>query len=161
MLYGSWMQWLFDLHRITGFAFLILLPFKICSVYRSIKHRTNPDFKHMLAWVNMAVLAVLILLNIMTGFMWMWRLGPYSTLKQTLLTWHWIIGVASLPFFSLHTLLIPPRLQAKDVLSRRSLLKLIGLSSISLLFSRSASWLAQVQASWREPGSARMRPASA
>jgi hypothetical protein len=33
---------------------------------------------------------------------WMWRIGPYSELNQTLIAWHWILGLLAIPWLAFH-----------------------------------------------------------
>jgi hypothetical protein len=33
---------------------------------------------------------------------WMWRIGPYSVLNQTLIAWHWILGLLAIPWLAFH-----------------------------------------------------------
>lgn len=145
MLYGSWLPWLFDLHRFIGFALLVMIPWKATTMYRSVSRETIRTLKWSLATLNSVILLSFILLIIILGLMWMWRLGPYSSLKQTLLTWHWILGVLITPLLALHALHYWPHPKKSDFLTRRSLLKMLGLAGASIVFGRLANMLAEAR----------------
>lgn len=85
MLYGSWMPWLYNLHRSTGISLVALIPLKAITVYRSAARGIVKTFKQRIALLNSSILSALTLLIIALGAMWMWRLGPYSN-SQTNLT---------------------------------------------------------------------------
>jgi DMSO/TMAO reductase YedYZ molybdopterin-dependent catalytic subunit len=151
MLYGSWLPWLFDLHRLTGFVLILLLPFKAATIFhpgQGIDIKTGGRTVEILL---PAVLTGWTLLIIALGLAWMWRMGPYSGLSQTLITWHWILGVLVLPVFLLQAWRSWPRLPGADVLGRRSFLKLLGLAGVSLLFARLGVHLAEARATPDSP----------
>jgi DMSO/TMAO reductase YedYZ molybdopterin-dependent catalytic subunit len=129
MLYGTWLPWVFDLHRIAGFAAVALLPWKAVIVYRSLRRRA----KRRAPWLSTLPslpMAVLFILVVALGLMWMWRLGPYRTLMaQTVITWHWILGLAMIPLFIAHVWLRWPAPRLTDFASRRGALRLLGLGA--------------------------------
>lgn len=151
MLYGTWLPWLFDLHRIAGFSLIALIPFKITTISQSWLRGTGWTLDRKVGLLLSVVLAGWILLIIVLGISWMWRLGPYSSLHQTLITWHWILGVLILPVFALHAWRGWPRPQKEDFLSRRSFLKLLGLVGGSTVFARWADYLAEAQSTEASP----------
>jgi cytochrome b subunit of formate dehydrogenase len=151
MLYGSWLPWLFDLHRAAGFSLIILLPFKAATIYRSIRGGMGKTLDRSAVLISSLILAVLILIIIASGLMWMWRLGPYSSLRQTLLAWHWILAVLTSPLLILHIWRRWPRPQKNDLLTRRSALKLIALAGASFMFSWLATLLAEAQSTQDRP----------
>jgi len=133
MLYGTWLPWVFDLHRIAGFAVVAVLPWKAVIVYRSLRRRV----KGRAPWLSTLPslpMAVLLILVLTLGLMWMWRLGPYRTLMaQTVITWHWILGLAMIPLFIAHVWLRWPAPRLIDFASRRGALRLLGLGAVGVV----------------------------
>ena len=149
MLYGTWLPWLFDLHRIAGWAFIALIPWKVPIVYGSLKRRFG-------SWnVGVAVsltLTPLVLLVALLGLLWMWRVGPYITLLgQTFLSWHWILGLLLLPLFVAHVVIRWPAPRAADFTSRRGALRLLALSAVGIAGWWLGEQLAQARATEERP----------
>jgi DMSO/TMAO reductase YedYZ molybdopterin-dependent catalytic subunit len=129
MLYGTWLAWVFDVHRIGGFAVVALLPWKVSIVYRSLRRRVrgHGPWVSTLPSLPMAVLLIAVLA---LGLMWMWRIGPYQTvMAQTVIAWHWILGLAIIPLFVAHVMLRWPQPRAADFASRRAALRLFALGA--------------------------------
>jgi DMSO/TMAO reductase YedYZ molybdopterin-dependent catalytic subunit len=77
------------------------------------------------------------------GFAWSWRLGPEQLwLRQTAISWHWMLALGLLFPFVLHVWRRWPRPKKADLLSRRAALKLVGLGAASIAGWWSAGWLA-------------------
>jgi DMSO/TMAO reductase YedYZ molybdopterin-dependent catalytic subunit len=139
MLYTTWLPWVFDVHRIMGFAVIALLPWKVWIVYRSLRRRIR-DHGPWLSTLASLPLAVLLLLVIGLALMWMWRVGPYQTvLAQTVIAWHWMLGLGMTPFFIAHVWLRWPRPRVADFASRRGTLRLLGLGAAGVV-----GWLLSV-----------------
>lgn len=129
MLYGTWLPWLFDIHRIGGFAVVALLPWKGTIIYRSLRRRMTGQVPWR-STIPSLPLAVLLLLVVALGLMWMWRLGPYQTvMAQTIIAWHWILGLAMTPLFVAHVILRWPAPRPTDFASRRAALRLLALGA--------------------------------
>jgi hypothetical protein len=151
ILYGDWLPWIYDLHRISGFSLIVLIPFKATMAYRSLQRSVEKSFARSMAILNSFLLSVLVLLSSALGLMWMWRVGPYSGLSQTLMAWHWILGLVSLPPFALHIWrrwLNPHR---DYILSRRSALNMLGLVGASIVLGKLATLLAETQSTGDSP----------
>lgn len=98
MLYGTWLPWVFDLHRIAGFAVIALLPWKGIIVHRSLQRRVK-GYDSWLSTAPSLPLSPLLIVVLALGLMWMWRVGPYQTvMAQTVIAWHWILGLIMIPF---------------------------------------------------------------
>jgi DMSO/TMAO reductase YedYZ molybdopterin-dependent catalytic subunit len=133
MLYGTWLPWVCDLHRIAGFAVIAILPWKAVIIYRSVWRRVK-GYHSWLSTLPSLPMAVLLLLVVALGLMWMWRLGPYQTLlAQTVIAWHWILGLAMIPLFIAHVMLRWPNPRLTDFTSRRGALKLLGLGAAGVV----------------------------
>ena len=133
MLYGTWQPWLFELHRILGFTLLAALPWKGVIVYRSLERGLGKSFDRSVAIFGSLALALLLGMVITVGLAWMWRQGSFSVVYQTLIAWHWILGLALAPFFLFHLW----RRWPSPLGSRRDL---------GAIFS---SWQAWLQAGWQ------------
>lgn len=151
MLYGTWQPWIFDLHRMAGVPLLVLAPWKGAVIYRSFMRGMNRTFDRGVMLLLSTVFAHLILLVVILGFLWMWRLGPYSVFGQTLLSWHWIMGLLLLPFIAFHVLWRWPKPGREDFVSRRDFLKVLGLSAVGVVGGSMAARLAAARATEEMP----------
>ncbi len=151
MLYGSWLPWLFDLHRMAGFALIAILPWKGIIVYRSLRRGLQNSFDRSTMLMISIVLALFVLVIIAFAVVWMWRLGPYSSYGQTLIAWHWIIGLLVVPILAFHAWRRWPSPRRRDFLSRRGFLQLLGVTAAGVVFGELAIILSQAQASADEP----------
>lgn len=152
MLYGTWQPWLFDFHRMTGFALLFLAPWKGFTIYRSMMRGMEKKFDRSIGVLISLVFAHLILLVIILGIMWMFRWGPYASLFfQTLIAWHWILGLALIPFLVFHVWQRWPSPKRQDFTSRRDFIRLAGLAAAGIVGGGLVTILARVQATEERP----------
>lgn len=152
MLYGTWGAWVFDLHRMSGFAFIFILPLKGITIYRSLMRGMQANFNRGGVVLISLVLAHLILLVVALGVMWMFRWGPYQSLFfQTLVAWHWILGLALLPFVAIHASWRWPRPKKEDFVSRRDVLKLAGIAAAGVVGGGLTTMIARAQATEEIP----------
>jgi DMSO/TMAO reductase YedYZ molybdopterin-dependent catalytic subunit len=152
MLYGTWQPWVFDLHRMTGWSLVALLPWKALIVSRSLSRRVQETFGHSLVVIASLILALLLLLVIGLGAMWMWRIGPYRSLfLQTLIAWHWILGLLLLPVFIFHVWKRWPNPSLDDFFTRRDFLKLLAIGAAGVAGGLLSAWLAGERAPQDSP----------
>lgn len=151
MLYGTWQPWIFDLHRILGFSLIALVPWKGITIYRSLRRGMDKTFDRSVVLFISLVFAHLIVLIIVLAVLWTFRLGPYSSLTQTLLAWHWILGLLILPILALHVWRRWPRPRKQDFATRRAFLKLIGIAGAGIAGGGLATLLARAQATEERP----------
>ena len=129
MLYGTWSAWVFDLHRIGGFALVAVLPWKGIVVYRSLRRRVK-GYAPWPSTIPSIPMAPLLIVVVALGLMWMWRFGPYrSVMAQTVIAWHWILGLIMIPLFLAHVVLRWPQPRMTDFASRRGALRLLALGA--------------------------------
>lgn len=152
MLYGAWLPWLFDLHRMAGFALIAVLPWKGATVYRSYLRGMARSFDRTLVLFISLFLAHLVLLVIALGLMWMFRWGPYSSLFfQTIIAWHWIIGLALLPVLAFHAWRRWPSPRVEDFSGRKNFLQLLGLAAVGAICGAVTTHLAEGRATPERP----------
>jgi DMSO/TMAO reductase YedYZ molybdopterin-dependent catalytic subunit len=121
---------LYDLHRALGAALiLVLLLWKQVIVRRSLARRWGRDGSTV--WGILAGSALLIALVI--GLAWTLRLISFDTLwGYSPLNIHVFLGIGLLPFVGWHALQRGP-VNGGRVVSRRSALRLLGLSAATVL----------------------------
>lgn len=134
-------SWLFELHRIAGWALLALVPFKVAIGLRSYRRGAGPPIGRTAAVTVSTFAAGVTILVASLALAWMWRLGP-DTLAlagrvDTVMSWHWILGFVLFPLFLAHTWITWPRPRRADLVSRRAFLRLAGLGAAAL-----AGWAA-------------------
>jgi hypothetical protein len=144
--------WIFDLHRISGWFLVATIPWKTAISLRSLRRGLEPRFDRGLMVAVSLLLAVGTILVIVLGLAWNWRLGPEQLwLRQTAVSWHWMLALGLLLPFALHVWRRWPRPRKIDLISRRAVLKLAGLGGASLVAWWSAEILAAIRALVQAP----------
>lgn len=139
--------WTFDLHRWAAWGVIALVPWKAAISLRSLKRGLAPTFDRGAVPVASLLLAAVTLLVLGLGLAWPWRLGPTELwLRQTAISWHWLLALGLLPPFALHAWRRWPRPKASEVLSRRGALKAMGVGAAGLLGWWAAEALARLRA---------------
>jgi DMSO/TMAO reductase YedYZ molybdopterin-dependent catalytic subunit len=134
MLYGTWWPWVFDLHHVAGWMLVALLPWKGRAAYQSLKRRLRKDDREWGGLLISVLFASLTLLDVVLALLWMWRLGPERLwLGQTVIVWHWMVGLGLIPLFGLHLWTRWPRPRAVDLMGRRRTLKVLLLGATGFL----------------------------
>ncbi len=152
MLYGTWGLWIFDLHRMAGFAVIFLAPWKGIIIYRSLLRGMEKSIDRSVVILISLIFAHLVVLVIALGLMWMWRIGPYQSLfLQTLVAWHWILGLLLMPFMVIHVWRRWPNPQKGDFTTRRDFLKLAGIATAGVVGGNLTNLLASAQATEERP----------
>lgn len=128
--------WLFDLHRVMGWAVVVLTPWKAAISWRSLQRGPDWRFDRSFGLIASGLLTGLTILVVAFALAWMWRVGPkwlrLVGYTDTLISWHWILGFTLLPLFSLHAWRSWPRPKWEDFAQRRGLIRLAGLGLSSL-----------------------------
>jgi hypothetical protein len=139
--------WVFDLHRISGWFLIGTIPWKAAISLRSLRRGLRPGFDQGVLVILSLLLASATALVIGLGFAWSWRLGPQELwIRQTAISWHWMLALGLLAPFALHVWRRWPRPKKADLLSRRAVLKFAGLGAVAL----AGWWSAEGLAAWRE-----------
>lgn len=125
--------WAFEAHRWAGWALVALVPWKAMISARSLRRGLGRSFDR--SWGILASILLTLLIVLVGGMAvaWMWRLGPQQLtvlgLRDTLVSWHWMIGLLLLPLFGLHSWRSWPRPKRADFVSRRGFLYSAGLTA--------------------------------
>lgn len=129
--------WVMDLHRAAAWGLVVLFPWKAAISYRSLRRGPAPTFDRSVGLVISLVLAAGTMAVFAFAFAWMGRVGPADLrllgYRDTLISWHWIVGLFALPALALHAWRRWPTPRRSDLLSRRGFVRLAGLSAVSLI----------------------------
>jgi DMSO/TMAO reductase YedYZ molybdopterin-dependent catalytic subunit len=124
--------WVFEAHRIAGWAVIALIPWKTIISVRSL--RRGLDFRFDRSWmIGLSLLLAALTLGVLAlGLGWTWRIGPQllwlGSYGDTLISWHWMLALVLLAPLAVHVWRRWPRPKPTDFLSRRGALKLLGLA---------------------------------
>ncbi len=136
-LFWTLSEWMFDLHRLTGWLLITCIPWKAAISLNSLKRGLKPDFDRGMVTILSILLGTVTLGVILLGVAWAWRLGSEQYwLGQTIISWHWLFGLGLLPFFALHAWRRWPRPRKADLISRHAAIKLLTLGGASLALWR-------------------------
>src|SRR5260221_8496742 len=132
--------WVFEAHRIAGWAVIALIPWKTIISIRSL--RRGLDFRFDRSWmIGISLLLAALTLGVLgLGLGWTWRIGPellwLGSYGDTLISWHWMLALVLLAPLAVHVWRRWPRPKRVDFASRRGALKLLGLAGAG-----AAGWL--------------------
>lgn len=115
--------WLFAVHRVSGWGLLALVPWKAAIIVRALR-RTRPRPLES-GWVAASLLLTALTVAVLAlGLLWKGRFGPPEyPLRQTAISWHWMLSLALLLPFTLHVWKRWLRPRRVDFFSRRSFLR--------------------------------------
>ena len=128
---------LFEIHRIAGWALIVLIPWKGAISLRSLSRGWSSRFGHN-AMILISILLTLATVTVLIlVLMWTWHLGPYyvwiGSYAYSGIGWHWGIALGLAPLFILHVWQRWPRPKKVDFAGRRQALKLLGLGAAALV----------------------------
>lgn len=128
--------WVMDIHRLAAWGLVALFPWKAAIAARSLRRGPAATFDRSLGLILSLVLAGSTLFVVAFALAWMARVGPAEVrlfgYQDTLISWHWIIGLVALPALALHSWRrwSPPH--RSDLVSRRGFVRVTGLTALSL-----------------------------
>lgn len=135
--------WVFDVHRAAGWVLIACIPWKTIISVRSLRRGLQPNFQRGVMVGVSLLLATASLAVLVLGLAWVWRLGPAELwLRQTAISWHWMLALGLLAPFILHVWRRWPRPKKVDLLSRRAALRMIAVGAAGLAGWRIAEALA-------------------
>ncbi len=148
---------LFEIHRIAGWALILLIPWKGAIALRSLSRgfgsRVGRNVMLLVSiLLTLATVTILILV-----ILWTWQIGDYyvwiGSYAYSGIGWHWGIALGLAPLFIIHVWRRWPRPKKTDFTGRRQALKLMGFGTAALL-----SWgLAETLAKSMEKSGAKRR----
>jgi DMSO/TMAO reductase YedYZ molybdopterin-dependent catalytic subunit len=130
-------SFLFEIHRIAGWALIVLIPGKSAIALRSLSRRVRGPFHRSLMIVVSVLLTIATLTILILVLMWTWQMGSYyvwiGPYAYSGIGWHWGIALGLAPLFIIHVWRRWPRPRKTDFAGRRQALKLLGLGGAALL----------------------------
>ena len=128
---------LFEIHRITGWSLILLIPWKAIISFRSLGRGVDKRLDRNVMILISVVASIATIIIIIFGLLWKWNLGEYylwiAGYGYSAIGWHWGIALYLLvPLFVIHTWRRWPHPKKSDFTGRRQMLKLLGLGAASL-----------------------------
>ena len=138
---------LFDIHRIAGWALILLIPWKAAITLRSLSRGWSRRlYQNVVVFVSILLTIATVTILILV-LLWTWQIGPYyvwiGSYAYSGIGWHWGIALGVAPLFIIHVWQRWPRPKKMDFTGRRPALKLLGLGAAALLGWGIAETLAQ------------------
>jgi hypothetical protein len=128
---------LFEIHRIAGWALIVLIPWKGAIALRSLSRGLNHRFDHNVMILVSVLLTMATVTILVLVLMWTWHIGPYyvwiGPYAYSGIGWHWGIAFGLAPLFVLHVWQRWPRPKKVDFAGRRQALKLMGLGAVAMV----------------------------
>lgn len=128
---------LFEIHRICGWALLVLIPWKSAIALRSLGRGLNRRFDRSILVIISLLLSVATILILVLVLMWTWQIGPYyvwiAGYGYSAIGWHWGIALGLAPLFIIHVWRRWPRPRQNDFIGRRQTLKMLGLGAAAIV----------------------------
>jgi hypothetical protein len=128
---------LFEIHRIAGWALIVLIPWKGAISLRSLNRGLSRQFDRNVMVLVSILLAMATVTILVLVLMWTWQIGPYyvwiGPYAYSGIGWHWGIALGLAPLFIIHVWRRWPRPKKVDFAGRRQALKLMGLGAVALV----------------------------
>ncbi|HKG53773.1 MAG TPA: molybdopterin-dependent oxidoreductase [Anaerolineales bacterium] len=138
---------LFEIHRIAGWALLVLIPWKGAISLRSLGRGLSGRLDHNVVIIVSILLTLATVTLLIPVLMWTWHIGPYyvwiGSYAYSGIGWHWGIALGLAPLFILHVWQRWPRPKKIDFVGRRQALKLMGIGAAALVGWRISDVLAK------------------
>ena len=146
---------LFEIHRIAGWALIVLIPWKGAIALRSLSRGVDRRLSRNIMLLVSILLTLATVTILLLVLMWKWQIGDYyvwiGPYAYSGIGWHWGIALGMIPFFILHVWRRWPRPKKVDFTGRRQALKLMGLGAAALVSWGVAEALAKATESSEAP----------
>jgi len=128
---------LFEIHRMAGWALIVLIPWKGAIALRSLSRGLSRRLDRRLMVCVSILLTIATVTILILVLMWVWQIGPYfvwiGSYAYSGIGWHWGIALGLAPLFILHVWQRWPRPKKVDFTGRRQALKLMGFGTAAIL----------------------------
>src|SRR5690349_13654745 len=130
-------SFLFEIHRLAGWALIVLIPWKGAISLRSLSRGLSRRVDHNITLLISILLTLATVTILILVLMWTWQIGPYyvwiGTYAYSGIGWHWGIALGLAPLFIIHVWQRWPRPKKVDFAGRRQFLKLMGLGVATIV----------------------------
>jgi hypothetical protein len=128
---------LFEIHRIAGWALILLIPWKGAIALRSLSRGWRGRFNRKIVVIVSILLTLATITLLILVLLWTWQIGSYyvwiGPYAYSGIGWHWGIALGLAPFFIIHVWQRWPRPKKADFAGRRQALKLMGFGAATLV----------------------------
>lgn len=137
----------FEIHRIAGWALIVLIPWKGAIALRSLSRGASRRAGRNVMLVISVLLTIATFTLLILVLMWTWQIGGYyvwiGPYAYSGIGWHWGIALGLAPLFIIHSWQRWPRPKKVDFTGRRQALKLMGFGAAALVSWGAAETLAK------------------
>ena len=130
-------SFLFEIHRLAGWALIVLIPWKAAISLRSLSRGFGRRWDHNATILISILLTIATVTLLILVLLWTWQIGPYYAWIENYaysgIGWHWGIALYLAPLFILHIWQRWPRPKKVDFAGRRQFLKLMGLGAAAIV----------------------------
>lgn len=148
-------SFLFEIHRIAGWALIVLIPWKGAIALRSLSRGLDRRLSRNVMLLVSILLTLATITVLWVVLLWKWQIGDYyvwiGPYAYSGIGWHWGIALGMIPFFILHVWRRWPRPKKVDFTGRRQVLKMMGFGAAALVSWGVAEALAKATESSQAP----------
>jgi hypothetical protein len=138
---------LFEIHRIAGWALIVLIPWKGAISLRSLSRGWSRSLGRNLMILVSILLTLATVTILVLVLLWKWQVGSYyvwiGPWAYSAIGWHWGLALGLAPLFIIHVWRRWPRPKRIDFSGRRQALKLMGFGAAALATWGAAETLAK------------------
>jgi hypothetical protein len=138
---------LFEIHRIAGWALIVLIPWKGAISLRSLSRGWSRSLGRNVMILISVLLTLATVTILVLVLLWKWQVGSYyvwiGPWAYSAIGWHWGIALGLAPLFITHVWRRWPRPKRIDFTGRRQALKLMGFGAAALTTWGTAETLAK------------------
>jgi DMSO/TMAO reductase YedYZ molybdopterin-dependent catalytic subunit len=127
---------LFDIHRLAGWALIVLIPWKGAISLRALNRGLSHNVRRSLMTLISILLTLATVTILVLALLWKWQVGSYyvwiGPWAYSAIGWHWGIALGLAPLFIIHVWKRWPRPKQADFAGRRQALRLMGFGAAAL-----------------------------